>query len=103
MWGTKKNERLVLNTHYKRIFFVLYIIQPKHKIHIPLQNPPPFHNLTDTSIHISAYAMYGFAILCCPDFRKTMAFAELYHALATPLATIKFAEQDGFASWAIEP
>jgi AraC-like DNA-binding protein len=56
-----------------------------------------------TSIHISAYGMYGFAILCCPDFRKTMAFAELYHALATPLATIKFAEQDGFASWFIEP
>jgi AraC-like DNA-binding protein len=47
--------------------------------------------------------MYGFAILCCPDFRKAMAFAELYRALATPLATIQFAEQDGVASWIIEP
>jgi hypothetical protein len=37
--------------------------------------------------------MYGFAILFSPDFRKTMAFAEPYHALAAPLATIKFAEQ----------
>jgi hypothetical protein len=28
-----------------------------------------------TSIHLSTYGMYGFAILCCPDFRKTMDFA----------------------------
>jgi AraC-like DNA-binding protein len=56
-----------------------------------------------TSIHISAYGMYGFAILCCPDFRKAMAFAELYHALAAPLATIEFTEKEGIASWVIEP
>jgi AraC-like DNA-binding protein len=56
-----------------------------------------------TSIHISAYGMYGFAILCCPDFRRAMAFAELYHALAAPLATIEFTEERGFASWIIEP
>jgi len=56
-----------------------------------------------TSIHISTYGMYGFAILCCPDFRKAMAFAELYHALAAPLATIEFTEEEGIASWVIEP
>ncbi|HZC96328.1 MAG TPA: AraC family transcriptional regulator ligand-binding domain-containing protein [Bradyrhizobium sp.] len=56
-----------------------------------------------TSIHVSAYGMYGFAILCCPDFRKAMAFAELYHALAAPLTTIEFTEKDGVASWFIEP
>jgi AraC-like DNA-binding protein len=61
----------------------------------------PYH--IGASIHVSAYGMYGFAILCCPDFRKTMAFAELYHALAAPLATIEFTEKDGFASWVIEP
>ena len=31
-----------------------------------------------------------------------MAFAELYHALAAPLATIEFTEEDGVASWVIE-
>lgn len=56
-----------------------------------------------TSIHISTYGMYGFAILCCPDFRKAMAFAARYHALAAPLATIDFNEEKGFASWTIEP
>jgi AraC-like DNA-binding protein len=55
------------------------------------------------SIHISTYGMYGFAILCCPDFRKAMDFAQRYHALAAPLATIAFSEEKGFASWTIEP
>ena len=56
-----------------------------------------------TSIHISTYGMYGFAILCCPDFRKAMDFAARYHALAAPLTTIDFNEHNGFASWTIEP
>jgi AraC-like DNA-binding protein len=67
-----------------------------------LSSDPHLAYRIGTSIHISAYGMYGFAILCCPDFRKTMAFAELYHALAAPLATIKFTENEGFASWSIE-
>ena len=56
-----------------------------------------------TSIHISTYGMYGFAILCCPDFRDAMAFAWRYHSLAAPLATIEFREEKGFGSWTIEP
>jgi AraC-like DNA-binding protein len=55
------------------------------------------------SIHISTYGMYGFAILCCPDFRKTMQFATQYHMLAAPLATISFSEESGSAIWTIEP
>ncbi|WFU45675.1 AraC family transcriptional regulator (plasmid) [Bradyrhizobium sp. CB82] len=55
------------------------------------------------SIHISTYGMYGFAILCCPDFRDAMSFAWRYHSLAAPLATIEFREEKGFASWTIEP
>lgn len=70
---------------------------------IRLSSDPHLPYRVGTSVHISAYGMYGFAILCCPDFRKAMAFAELYHALATPLATIEFTEDDGFASWIIEP
>ena len=55
------------------------------------------------SIHISTYGMYGFAILCCPDFRSAMAFAARYHSLAAPLATIEFNEANGFGTWTIEP
>ncbi len=70
---------------------------------IRLSSDPHLPYRIGTSIHVSAYGMYGFAILCCPDFRKAMAFAELYHALAAPLATIEFIEGDGVASWIIEP
>jgi AraC-like DNA-binding protein len=70
---------------------------------IRLSSDPHLPYRIGTSVHISAYGMYGFAILCCPDFRKTMAFAELYHALAAPLATLKFTEKEGFAGWGIEP
>jgi len=70
---------------------------------IRLSSDPHLPYRIGTSIHISAYGLYGFAILCCPDFRKTMAFAELYHALAAPLATIKFTEEERLASWVIEP
>jgi AraC-like DNA-binding protein len=55
------------------------------------------------SIHVSTYGMYGYAILCCPDFRKAMDFATDYHALAAPLAAIDFREDQGHASWTIEP
>jgi AraC-like DNA-binding protein len=55
------------------------------------------------SIHISTYGMYGFAILCCPDFRDAMAFAWRYHSLAAPLTTIEFREEKAFGSWTIEP
>jgi AraC-like DNA-binding protein len=70
---------------------------------IRLSSDPHLPYRIGTSIHISAYGMYGFAILCCPDFRKAMAFAEAYHALAAPLATIEFTDEEGFASWIIEP
>jgi AraC-like DNA-binding protein len=70
---------------------------------IRLSSDPHLPYRIGTSVHISTYGMYGFAILCCPDFRKAMAFAKLYHALASPLATIEFTEEKGFGTWSIEP
>ncbi|MCC8963879.1 AraC family transcriptional regulator [Bradyrhizobium sp. Pear76] len=55
------------------------------------------------SIHVSTYGMYGYALLCCPDFRKAMDFAMRHHALAAPLATIDFREDKADARWVIEP
>lgn len=55
------------------------------------------------TIHISTYGMYGYALLCCPDFRKAMEFAAKYHALAAPLAAIEFSEERSGAAWNIEP
>ena len=55
------------------------------------------------SVHVSTYGMYGYAILCSPDFRKAMDFAMRYHALAAPLATIEFGEDKADARWTIDP
>jgi AraC-like DNA-binding protein len=55
------------------------------------------------SVHLSAYGMYGYAMLCSTDFRRTMDFATRYHQLATPLASISFEERDGLGIWTIEP
>jgi AraC-like DNA-binding protein len=55
------------------------------------------------TIHVSAYGMYGYAILCSPDFRKAMDFAIRYHALASPLAKIELSEDGERAIWTIEP
>jgi len=56
-----------------------------------------------TTIHVSTYGLYGYALLSCPDFRKAMEFAAKYHALAAPLATIEFREDREGAIWRIEP
>jgi AraC-like DNA-binding protein len=70
---------------------------------IRLSSDPHLPYRIGTSIHISAYGMYGFAILCCPDFRSAKTFAARYHSLAAPLATIEFKEEKKFGSWTIEP
>ncbi len=55
------------------------------------------------SMHVSAYGMYGFAILSSADFRKTMSFCERYHLLATPLVTLVFREDNGVGVWSVDP
>jgi AraC-like DNA-binding protein len=54
-------------------------------------------------MHVSAYGMYGFAILSGTDYRQIMAFAESYHQLATPLADIAFTEGEGVGTWTFSP
>jgi AraC-like DNA-binding protein len=70
---------------------------------VALSRDPHLPYRIGSSVHLSAYGMYGYAMLCSTDFRRTMDFAVRYHQLATPLATIAFEERDGLGSWAIEP
>ena len=53
--------------------------------------------------HISAYGLYGFAMLCSTDYRQTMRFAVEYHQLATPLVEILFSEEGRYAIWTFTP
>ena len=52
---------------------------------IRLSRDPQFAHNVGLNFHVSTYGMYGFALLSCPDFRATMAFAMKYHGLAAPL------------------
>lgn len=70
---------------------------------IALSRDPHLPFTIGSRVHLSAYGMYGYAMLCSTDFRKTMDFAVQYHQLATPLATIAFDERDGLGAWTIEP
>jgi AraC-like DNA-binding protein len=64
---------------------------------------PHFAYHTGLRFHVSAYGMYGFAILSSTDYRRTMQFAINYHQLATPLTTIAFTEKDGCGIWLLNP
>src|SRR3979411_2754626 len=68
-----------------------YAAEPSHD--------PHFAYHTGLRFHISAYGMYGFAILSSTDFRRTMAFAVEYHQLAAPLVHVQFLGQDKQAPW----
>ena len=68
-----------------------------------LSRDPHLPYTIGSSVHLSAYGMYGYAMLCSTDFRRTMEFAVRYHQLATPLATIAFYERDRMGVWTIEP
>ena len=68
-----------------------------------LTRDPHFAYRTGQRFHLSAYGMYGFAILSSMNYRQTMQFAEKYHQLATPLAELRFKEPSGHGVWTIAP
>jgi AraC-like DNA-binding protein len=70
---------------------------------IRLSRDPQFAYNAGLKFHVSTYGMYGFALLSCPNFRDTMAFAMKYHGLAAPLAEIVFKEEGGAGIWTIVP
>jgi AraC-like DNA-binding protein len=64
---------------------------------------PHFAYHAGLRFHVSAYGMYGFAILSSINYRQTMKFAVRYHELATPLVTMEFKEDDGCGIWLLNP
>jgi AraC-like DNA-binding protein len=52
-------------------------------------------------IPLSAYGMYGFALVCSPTIREYFQLAVRYHQLATPLLSMSWREERGCASWVL--
>ncbi len=70
---------------------------------IRLTKDPQLAFRIGTSIHLSTYGMFGYAMLSGTDFRKILEFAVKYHQLATPLAQIALEVTDKCAIWTITP
>ena len=53
-------------------------------------------------IPLSAYGMYGFALVCSPTIREYFQVAVKYHKLATPLLSMSWREEKDCVSWVLE-
>jgi AraC-like DNA-binding protein len=68
-----------------------------------LSRDPHFAYHAGLRLHVSAYGMYGFAILSSTNYRRTMKFVMDYYQLAAPLADVEFREEGRFGIWAFAP
>ncbi len=55
------------------------------------------------NLHVSSYGLYGYAVLCSVDYRETAEFAQKYHFLAAPTASMEFVQDEGAEGWGFEP
>lgn len=55
------------------------------------------------NLHVSAYGLYGYAVLCSVNYRETAEFAQKFHFLAAPTSTLNFNAQKGDEGWDFEP
>jgi len=66
---------------------------------LQLSKTPETPFLTGSRIPLSAYGMYGFALVCSPTIREYFQLAIKYHRLATPLLSMSWREDAEYASW----
>lgn len=50
-------------------------------------------------LHLSAYGMYGYALMCSPTMRDFFDFAIRYHPLATPIQQLGWRQEGDMAVW----
>jgi AraC-like DNA-binding protein len=50
-------------------------------------------------LHLSAYGMYGYALMCSPTMREFFDFAVRYHLLATPTVSLGWRQEGELAIW----
>lgn len=50
-------------------------------------------------LHLSAYGMYGYALMCSPTIRDFFDFAVRYHPLATPALQLGWRQEGELAIW----
>ena len=66
---------------------------------LQLSKTPETPFRTGSRIPLSAYGMYGFALVCSPTIREYFQVAVKYHRLATPLLSMSWREEGDYVSW----
>jgi len=74
-----------------------YITVCRNALQLSKNPETPFR--TGSRIPLSAYGMYGFALVCSPTIREYFQGAVKYHRLATPLLSMSWREDGDYASW----
>jgi len=74
-----------------------YITVCRNALELSKDPETPFR--VGSRIPLTAYGMYGFALVCSPTIREYFQIAVKYHRLATPLLPMSWREEKGHASW----
>lgn len=74
-----------------------YLLVCRNALRIAAKPELPF--LVGERLHLSAYGMYGYALLCCLTVRDILDTTVKYHRLATPTLTIRWREEPGSLIW----
>src|SRR6185437_388327 len=74
-----------------------YITVCQNALNLSKDPETPFR--VGSRIPLSAYGMYGFALVCSSTIREYFQFAVTYHRLATPLLSMLWREEKDSVSW----
>lgn len=74
-----------------------YITVCRNALQLSKNPETPFR--VGSRIPLSAYGMYGFALVCSPTIREYFQVAVKYHQLATPLLSMSWREGKDTATW----
>jgi AraC-like DNA-binding protein len=74
-----------------------YLIACSNALDLGIGPDVPFR--VGRRLHLSAYGLYGFALICSPTVRDGFALAVRYHSLATPIFSIAFYETPPHFVW----
>jgi AraC-like DNA-binding protein len=76
-----------------------YITVCQNALQLSRDPETPFR--TGSRIPLSAYGMYGFALVCSPTIREYFQVAVKYHHLATPVLTMSWREEKDTVAWVL--
>lgn len=76
-----------------------YIAACNNALQLSKDPETPFR--VGSRIPLSAYGMYGFALVCSPTIRECFQMAVRYHQLATPLLQMSWREDEDLVAWVL--